>query len=122
MKERPDSEVPTSGRAAELLASPPLRGRPLPPLHDPETVECARVLTTPTIRRHHHTEPRTRAPLRVKRHGSCAYDAVGTNGRGLTLPRGGPSQPWMLRCLVGGAREPFSHRAVATYPHHTARF
>lgn len=34
MKERPDSEVPTSGRAAELLASPPLRGRPLPPLHN----------------------------------------------------------------------------------------
>lgn len=32
MKERPDSEVPTSGRAAELFASPPLRGWRLPSL------------------------------------------------------------------------------------------
>lgn len=32
MKERPDSEVPTSGCAAELLASPPLRNLRLPPL------------------------------------------------------------------------------------------
>lgn len=31
MKERPDSEVPTSGRTAELLASPPLVKRDFHP-------------------------------------------------------------------------------------------
>lgn len=107
MKERPDSEVPTSGRAAELLASPPLRGRPLPPLHDTGSAECAPCLDCPHHSIHHHTEPRSRTPLHRGRRSSCAVAMVGVSGRVLMLRRGvvSPTLDAAFSCLVeGGTR------------------
>lgn len=105
MKERPDSEVPTSGRAAELLASPPLRGRPLPPLHDTGTAECAPYRDYPHHSSHHHTKPRPRTPLRLKHRSSCAAVIVGESGRGLMLRRGvaSPTLDAALTLPGGGA-------------------
>lgn len=90
MKERPDSEVPTSGRAAELLASPPLRGRPLPPLHVAGSAECAPCPDYSHHPPHHHTEPRSRRPPtpRPGPGSSCADVGVGESGRGPGLRRG----------------------------------
>lgn len=120
MKERPDSEVPTSGRAAELLASPPLRGRPLPPLHDTGSAECAPCLDCPHQSVHHHTEPRSRAPLRRGRRSSCAVVTAGVSGRGLMLRRGvaSPTLDAAFSRLAGGggcsqSRSPSATRIAA---------
>lgn len=94
MKERPDSEVPTSGRAAELLASPPLRGRPLPPLHVAGSAECAPCPDFSHHPLHHHTEPRSLPPpsassrVQLRRRGSggeWAWPRSAT-GRALSVP------------------------------------
>lgn len=55
MKERPDSEVPTSGCAAELFASPPLRNLRLPPLscRPGEYAWYSRQLPLPASSHHH---------------------------------------------------------------------
>lgn len=122
MKERPDSEVPTSGRAAELLASPPLRGRPLPPLHDTGTAECAPCPDYPHHSSHHHTKPRSRAPHAASTAASAPPWQWGKLGVVLRCDGAWPHRPWMLRwrCLVGELAELFSHHDPSLYPYYSA--
>lgn len=104
MKERPDSEVPTSGRAAELLASPPLRGRPLPPLHVAESAECAPCPDFSHHPLHHHTEPRSLPPPSASSRVAAAPTwEWGRVGVAPVCDGACTLSAWMLRCLLSAA-------------------
>lgn len=130
MKERPDSEVPTSGRAAELFASPPLRGRPLPPLHVAGSAECAPCPDYSHHPLHHHTEPRSLPPPSATSRAAAAPTwEWGQVGVAPVCDGACTLNAWMLRCLLsaeggeGGGEGALSRavpppRARDNLPHH----